>query len=519
MIPGDPVLRTILDALPMMFFLKDTENRILLTNQAVADTLGVRPEEMEGTHTSRWYPDEAERYHADDLEVMRSRRPKFGIVEPLRVSGPEKHWIRTDKHPCFGPNGEVTGILVFIRDATQEALAEAERRQYEERTRHAQRLESLGILAGGVAHDFNNLLTGIFGYCDLVQNALPPGSSAHSDLMEIREAARRAAGICNQMLAYSGRGRFTPRPLDLSEVARSVAQLLKSSISPRAAVRLELESSLPAVEAEPAQIQQVVMNLLLNASEAIDRPHGTIAVRTGEIDCDRETLASTWVDDGLPAGRYVSIEVEDDGAGMPPDVLERIFDPFFTTKFAGRGLGLATVLGIVRGHRGAIRIRSAVGRGTTFQVFFPASALPVAPEAVAAPLPEAVRGRGLVLVVDDEPVVRKFARECLERSGFEVVTAADGASALQLVRELGASVVAALLDLTMPGQDGHELLAEIRRLRPVLPAVLSSGYDERDAVGEPGGRELFFIRKPYEPEALVRRIDGAIRSAAAGALD
>jgi len=512
MAPADPDLRTILDSMPMMFFLKDTENRILLTNRAVADTLGVRPEEMEGTHTSRWYPDEAEKYHADDLEVMRSRRPKLGIIEPLRVGGEEKRWIRTDKYPRFDPDGEVTGILVFIRDATQEALAEAERRRYEERTRHAQRLESLGILAGGIAHDFNNLLTGIFGYCDLVQDALDPGSPARADLAEIREAARRAAGICNQMLAYSGRGRFTPRPLDLSEIARSVADLLKSSISPRAGIRLELGARIPAVEAEPAQMQQILMNLLLNSAEAIARPPGTITVRTGARECDREFLASTYVDDSLPCGHYVSIEVEDDGVGMPPEVIERIFDPFFTTKFTGRGLGLATVLGIVRGHRGAVRIESALGRGTKFEVLLPASPRPVEPEMAPEPAPVEVRGRGLVLVVDDEPIVRNFARLCLERRGFEVMTAADGAGALRAMREVGDSIGAVLVDLTMPGLDGCDLLAQLRELRPGLKAVLSSGYDEREARGDPDGKDLVFIRKPYESETLLRAIDAAMRT-------
>ncbi len=647
----DDHLRTILDALPMMFFLKDTENRILLTNKAVADTLGVRPEDLEGTPTSQWYPDEAKKYHDDDLQVMRSRTPKLGIIEPLQVGGDEKHWITTDKYPYFDSDGKVVGVLVFIRDATQQAMTEAalrrseeklqhanaeltrvmesisdglwslevdsnreisshyyspvmhkitgrpseffergaehwlaavhsedrdrvksagmsllsgreqnlvveyrirmpdesprwlrdsarvrrtqngrtridrvltditeqraaeeERRGFEERARHVQRLESLGILAGGVAHDFNNILTGIFGYCELACYDLSPDSSARDHMEQIRESARRAAGLCNQMLAYSGRGRFTLRALNLSEVVESVTHLLKSSIARQATVELRLEKDLPAIEAEPPQIQQVVMNLLMNASDAIEEGFGVVTVRTGVTECDHAYLSGTFVDDDLPEGTYVFVEVSDTGAGMDAEVRQRIFDPFFTTKFAGRGLGLAAVLGIVRGHRGAVDIQSEVGSGTVFRVLFPVSKLAVGIEPTQHSEPGGSTGQGLVMVVDDEPVVRRYARESLERSGFEVLTAPDGPNAIEIFRQHGHEIAAVLLDLTMPKMDGHQVLKELRKMRESVRVVLSSGYDEHEVMESLSSDTAGFIQKPYEPKELVRKLNEVIRA-------
>jgi PAS domain S-box-containing protein len=651
MAPHDHTLRTILDAMPLMFFLKDTENRIVLTNKAVADTLGVRPEDLQGTYTSQWYPDEAEAYHQDDIEVMQSKTPKLGIIEPFQVSESEKHWISTDKYPYYDSNGDVVGVLVFIRDATQQAMAEAalrgseerlqhandeltrvmesisdglwsieldsnhniisqycspvmeeitgrspeffdrgpghwlaavhsedrdrveraslsllsgeerklveayrirmpdesirwlrdsaatrttpeghiridrvvtniteqraaeeDRQGFEERARHVQRLESLGILAGGVAHDFNNILTGIFGNCELATYALGPDSPALGHVEQIRESARRAAGLCNQMLAYSGKGRFSLRALDLSEVALSVSHLLKTSISRQATLELQLQSDLPAVEAEPPQIQQVVMNLLMNASDAIGDEGGVITTRTGEMYCDREYLSNTFVDDGLREGAYVFIEVSDTGEGMTAEVRHKVFDPFFTTKFAGRGLGLAAVLGIVRGHRGAVEIHSEVGAGTVFRVLFPASDLAVMNSPPQQPEPADSTGHGLVLIVDDERVVREYARESLERSGFEVLIAPDGPEALEMFRERGDEITAVLLDLTMPKMNGHDVLKELRRMRADVRVLLSSGYDEREVMEGVTTGSTGFIQKPYGSEELVRTLNDVIDS-------
>jgi signal transduction histidine kinase len=399
-----------------------------------------------------------------------------------------------------------------LQRALDEVRESAEqRRRLEQRMQQAQKLESLGVLAGGVAHDFNNLLTGILGQAGLARAAGPTDGPLAEQLAQIELTARRAAELTRQLLAYSGRGQFHVRPLALPDLVRDTVPLVRASIPRAVEIRIDAPTDLPAVEADATQLRQVVMNLVLNAAEALGERPGTIRIAATCLDADDATLADLRRDDDVLPGRYVKLEVDDDGPGMTPELQERIFEPFFSTKFTGRGLGLAAVLGIVRGHHGAIGVRSSPGAGTTFTVLFPASDRPPDPRPEPThppsvpPPPEAPvdHGRGAVLVADDEPVVRRFAAFVLARMGFDVVQAEDGRGALDLFERHAPRIRLALLDLTMPRLDGEQTLRELRRLRPELPVVLSSGFDAATTEARtPRDRRTGFVHKPYRAEDL-----------------
>jgi two-component system cell cycle sensor histidine kinase/response regulator CckA len=313
------------------------------------------------------------------------------------------------------------------------------------------------------------------------------------------------------MLAYSGKGKFVVESLDLSKLVEEMAHLLRVSVSKKAILRFNLADHLPAIHADATQIRQVVMNLITNASDALGPRSGVVVVNTGVTYADRAYLSATPTHDELPAGYYVYVEVTDTGCGMDADTLTRIFDPFFTTKFSGRGLGLSAVLGIVRGHHGALKVDSAPGRGTTFRVLFPRSEAPESSGEAATGEKSTTgpdwRGTGTLLVVDDEEAVRIVAKMTLERFGFSVLTAGDGQEALECFRAHAGEITAVLLDMTMPKMSGEEVFQELRRIRPDIPIILSSGYDEEDAVSLFTGQKLAgFVQKPYRPMELLEKV-------------
>ena len=397
-------------------------------------------------------------------------------------------------------SGEVLGVFAAARDIT-------ERKRAEERMRHAQKLESLGVLAGGIAHDFNNLLMAIVGHTDLALGKLPPVSPIREHLEEVERASQRAADLCRQMLAYSGKGRFVIEPLDLGEVVKEMSDMLSMSISKKAILRYRLSRELPRIEADASQIRQVVMNLIINASEAIGDNPGDITLATGTVDCDRVYLREIGGGEDLPEGRYVFLEVTDTGTGMDKETQKKIFDPFFTTKFTGRGLGLAAVLGIVRGHRGAIKVYSEMGKGSTFKVLLPAVENAVMPVAGPVLPKEGWKGTGTVLLADDEEMVREVGVSMLESLGFRVLTAADGQEATEIFRTHGDEIRCVILDLTMPRMDGGEAFREIRRIRPGVRVILTSGYDEHTVSRRFSGEGLDgFIQKPYKMSEFMAKL-------------
>jgi PAS domain S-box-containing protein len=407
-------------------------------------------------------------------------------------------------------DGTVAGRVWCYRDVTERVRADEERRRLEAQMQHVQKLESLGVLAGGIAHDFNNLLVGMLGHAGLALMELAPDDPARERVEQIQTTAQRAAELTNQMLAYSGKGRFVLQSSDLSEIVGEMTHLLRTAVARNAEIVLDLTPDLPAFDGDPAQIRQVIMNLITNASDAIGTAPGTITVHTGRMAVTREYVSDAWIGADLPEGEYVFAEVHDTGCGMDAATLARIFDPFFTTKFTGRGLGLAAVLGIVRGHHGAIKIASEPGGGTTFRVLLPATSAP--PVQVALPpKPAPVNASGSrVLVVDDEAGVRTIASASLKRSGFEVVTANDGVEAVDLLTT-DRQFHAVLLDMTMPRMNGVETFRRIKELQPDLPVVLTSGYSAQEAIDRfEGGGIAGFIQKPFMPAALVQAILDAI---------
>jgi PAS domain S-box-containing protein len=394
-------------------------------------------------------------------------------------------------------------VLAVVRDITERKRAEEEHRRLEEKMWHVQKLQSLGVLAGGIAHDFNNLLAAIQGNTDLALLFLPAAAPARQHVKEIGNAVQRAAELCRQMLAYSGKGRFVVQRHDLAAIVREMASILDVSISKKAVLRYHLAPLLPAIEADATQLRQVVMNLITNASEAIGEASGVISIITGKMECDRAYLEGSTLGHDRPEGEYVYLEVTDTGSGMDAETQQRIFDPFFTTKFTGRGLGLAAVLGIVRGHQGVIRVHSRPGEGSTFTVLFPAASGGAAPAEARPEATAAWRGSGTVLLVEDEEAVRNVAKEMLECLGFQVVAAADGQEALAAYRAHADAIVCVLLDLTMPRMSGEETFRELRRLRPDLRIILSSGYNEQDVIQQFAGKGLAgFVQKPYTLGAL-----------------
>ncbi len=398
------------------------------------------------------------------------------------------------------------------REIASREKAEEERRKLEDQFQQTQKLESLGVLAGGIAHDFNNLLTSILGYADLASRELSASSIAREHIEEVMTGARRAAELTNQMLAYSGKGKFVVEPVNLSDLVGGMSRLLQVSISKRCVLQNRLDPAVPAVEADAQQLRQVVMNLIINAADAIGEADGVIGVTTGAIDCDRAYLSEVYLDDRLPEGRYVFLEVADTGCGMTAETKARIFDPFFTTKFTGRGLGLAAVLGIVRGHKGGIKVYSEPGRGTTFKVLFPAVAAAAVRSGARAGLTDGWQAGGTVLVVDDEEAIRKLAVRMFQAMGFEVLTAADGREGVEVFRRHADRVRLVLLDMTMPHMSGEEAFREMRRVRADMKAVLTSGYNEQTATSQFAGKGLAgFIQKPFGYDALVRVVRAVLQ--------
>ena len=482
------------------------DGKIVLVNEAGAAMYGTDAASMVGASLMDLTAPESRALVADQI-----RRGATEPCEAVALRRDGSTFMAEVRGTTLSHQGRPTRVAI-VRDVTERKRMEAEQRALSERIQQAQRLESLGVLAGGVAHDFNNILTIIMNGVALAKREAGPGRQsfvAHLDAVSL--AAGRAAELCRQMLAYAGKARLSREPVELSALVEDTWRMLETSISKKVTLEQELAQGGAMLLGDPTQIRQIVMNLVLNASEAIARPKGTIRISTGAGNYDASAFARSVAGGALESGRYVWLEVRDDGVGMDASTAAQMFDPFFTTKFVGRGLGMASVLGMVRGHGGAIDVESSPGQGTRVRVFFPACPLEPA-RSVAAPAP-APRGQGVVLVVDDEKNVLLSTDLLLRGFGFEVVVARDGAEAVDVFRARSAEIDVVLLDLTMPRMNGIETLRQLRSIAPGVRVILTSGYGEGPFDDEPkrGEGPDALLPKPYAAEHLLATIQRVMR--------
>ena len=512
----------------------DLRGRVKFLNEEAERLTGWTESEAQGRKVSNVFriaPDESKPCANPVLEAIARGGPV--ICEPgtrvLTREGRGPFPVDASVAPIRDKRGKINGAVLTFRDCSARNRAEAERHFEEQKHLEAEKLESLERLAGGIAHDFNNLLAGICGYAALCHNSLDDRSLLNDHLQEIESISQRAAGLCQQMLAFAGKTRLNIESLNLNTFVEATALLLPLPPASGTTLKLHLASDLPPVPGDAAQLQQVIISLVTNAFEALNGQPGAICLTTGELRANRETFTAALHSPELPEGRYAFLEVADNGPGMSRDTLARIFDPFFSTKFTGRGLGLAAVLGIVRCHHGAIIVDSEPGRGSSFRLLLPVVgetdgdqlALP-AREVPPQPQPQQSRSSS-VLVVDDEAHVRIVLGEMLRHFGLDPVLAESGRHALALFAEARDTLDLfgrnnekpfrlAIVDLTMPEMDGVQTADELRKLHPLMPILFISGYSAQEA----GSRIIAdalsnFIQKPFSPDQLKDKISSLLQ--------
>ncbi|MCP4605531.1 MAG: response regulator [Proteobacteria bacterium] len=456
------------------------------------------------------HPDHCDLTRDTIKKVYQSGRP---TSFETKAFGPDNSLVRHETRfiPILS-GGKVVSLIGVVTDITDRKQAEEERLALNRKVQQAQKLESLGVLAGGIAHDFNNLLMGMLGNTDLTLRELPPESPSIGKLREIETSITRAADLTNQMLAYSGKGKFIIKQLDLRVAVEEMCHLLEVSISKKVTLKFDFEDAVPPIQSDAVQVRQIIMNLITNASEAIGDESGVISVRTGSMFCDQAHLENNLINESLQKATYSYLEVADTGCGMDEDTLSRIFDPFFTTKFTGRGLGLAAVLGIVRGHKGALTVDSKPGQGTTFKVLFPSVEGSAADDEKSGQKSAAIFEGKTILLVDDEPSIRTTVGAMLKDLGINVVKAVDGQEALGIFEASPDRFACVLLDLTMPIMDGEECYKELRRIRKDVCVILTSGYNEPESFVHSADRGVAaFVKKPYSLEQLVEKLQTVLK--------
>jgi PAS domain S-box-containing protein len=478
----------------------DLDGVIRSWNQAATRLFGYAREEALGQHAVFLAPEHGRPHVLEHLA-----RARLGAGEKLEVVAQAKDGCPIDVAVTVSPvrdqAGEVTAVSAIIRDLS-------ERKRLEEQVRQSQKLEAIGALAGGIAHDFNNILNVILGYGELALDRVPPEHAVHRHLTQIREAAERAAALTRQLLAFSRRQVLEPRVLDLNLLVSGLEKMLRRLISEDINLRTLLAPHLGRVKADPTQIEQVILNLVVNARDAMPKG-GNLTISTANVELDEAYVRRH---SPVQAGSYVMLAVSDSGVGIPPDVLPHIFEPFFTTKEKGKGtgLGLSTVYGIVRQSNGHVWVYSEPGKGTTFKVYLPLSL--ETPEAKALPVAlEGLRGTETILLVEDADGLREVAREFLEGSGYTVLSASNGAEALQIADRHSEEVSVLVTDVIMPGMSGEELARKMLAAKPSLKVIYASGYTA-DAISHHGvlSEGVMLLEKPYNKEKLLRKIREAL---------
>lgn len=518
--------RQLAEHLEQVFWIYDAQSSTYLYISPAFETIWGRslPTEQRLTIEDVWlktiHPDDqpevgaslTEQHHRESTDLY------YRIVRP----DGSVRYIHDRGYAIRNAQGRITRMVGIAEDITERRVAEQEQSRLQERIQNAQRLESLGILAGGIAHDFNNLLTVILGSATMARESLDDPKQLDEILANIETTTQRAADLTKQILAYAGKGRFVVETINLSVLVKEMSVLLNTQVSRRATLQLDLASELPAIVADATQIRQVVLNLITNAVEAVDgRPNGLVQVKTTVQYLQPDQLHSPHSNQDLPGGQYVCLEVVDNGCGMSQETLQRIFDPFFTTKFTGRGLGLAAVLGIVRGHNGSLLVQSELGKGSRFTVYFP-----VKPDSTHLPtqgppsgVDLSVRFSGTVLVAEDDESIRAITVTTLAQQGFEVLQAADGQDGCELFAQHADRIRLVILDMIMPRCNGIEMLRFIRQIRRDVPVLLISGYSEQEVKSQIGDEFISgFLPKPFRVHEILKAVQKILRKSSTDAI-
>lgn len=498
--------RTLAESSPAGVFQTSREGYAVYANQRVLDWFDMDFEAFaSGAWVARVHPDDA-------LVVQRNRVQAREQLQPIDMAyrivvKDRTRWLRVRSEPFFDSDGvTVLGHIGYVVDTSAERFASEERARLQSQLQQVRRLESLGLLAGGVAHDFNNLLVGMLANASLARDELDPSHPAREALDDITHAAQRAADLTRQLLSYAGRARLERRQVPLPSLVLDIPKVLGARIPPHIALTVDAPIG-TVVDGDETQLRQVVLNLITNAVDAVGMRNGSVSLTVSEGDYSADTLAQCLLGRERSPGRFAVICVKDTGSGMSHDVQERMFDPFFTTKVSGRGLGLAATLGILNSHGGAIKVNSTEGVGTTICVLLPVSLNRPTPPSVTAVPSGVLNGSGVVLLVDDDVNARSAARRILTRAGYDVREAENGADAIARLDAMETTPRCIVLDLSIPIMSGDECLRTLRARGSTIPVLMSSGYDADDVAAHliaPGS--VHFLQKPYTSTALLQAI-------------
>jgi two-component system, cell cycle sensor histidine kinase and response regulator CckA len=493
------------DAVPDLISIIDLSHTITRVNRAMADRCGVTPQELIGRKCYEVIDDKCTPHaNCSHAKMVQTGQAYSTRIEDKRFNG---HFNVTAA-PLFDEDGVLTGCVHIMHDITEMKRAEEERQNLEKQLQHAQKMESLGVLSGGIAHDFNNILTIILGHCYILKADIDSGIDAKTHVQQIEAAGNRAADLCRQMLTYAGKSPLLQTEFSLWLLVDEVVKMLNSAIKKNVTIKLDLKRDIPMIVGDSSQIQQVIMNLLINAGEAIGDNKGTIAVslKNPFID-DSTTPEIDYFGSRILPGSYACLEVSDTGSGMSEETKRRVFEPFYTTKFTGRGLGMSAILGIVKAHNGTLQLASTPDVGTTFRVYIPLKSAQEQFEEVTQidAIETAISAKSTILLVDDENTLLKMETVLLEALGFTIITAANGREALELYRLRGSGIDLIMLDLIMPEMGGVEAYHELRKIDLEVPIIICSGYGvESVADIIATDKRAGFLHKPYNTGELTR---------------
>jgi len=492
-------------------YIKDLEGRYLLANSAVAKFVKKPLSEIIGYDDTHLFSgNEALTIMAQDQLAMAQSSPQM-YEEQITTPDGVRYFLST-KGAVHGKNGAVSGLFGVARDITERKRAEQQKQLLEQQLLQAQKMESLGVLSGGIAHDFNNILAIITGHCYLAELNY---AAAREHISAIKLAADRAAGLCSQMLTYAGKGQYVLAPLNIGKLVDEMATMLKVTIRQNVVLRLNLPADIPLINGDDNQLRQVVMNLIINASEAIGDAQGEVRISLARTEIREGQFEKDHLDLPIAPGSYVCLEVADNGSGMDDETKQRLFEPFYTTKFSGRGLGMSATLGIITAHKGALQFSSELGRGTTFRIFLPlllnASTEDHPARQGASPVPW--QGGGTILLAEDDEQIRLITKIMLEELGFSVIEAANGKVALEVYRKNASDISMVMTDIGMPDIDGYTLFRELKTIKPDLPIIISSGFGDTSITTRIPREEIAgLVCKPFDFDHLREVMEGVLQA-------